>query len=190
MIGPDGGTLDDGNGLRITVPAGALTGNVQISAARTNNPGPSGNGALSNLYQFGPDGTTFSQPVTVTLPLPASTPPNVNIFWSQSGSPSTYEDVNSTVSGSSITAAVTQFSTGFVGTLLSMANWVHIAPRSGPIGFPTTIGNTSRASQESTSRRPLETRLFHLPSSMVRWYRQRSTRRGLKSGSSSPTSPW
>ncbi len=126
-IGPDGGTFDDGNGLRVTVPAGALTSNVQISAARTNTAGPSGNGALSNLYQFGPDGTGFRQPVAVTLPLPAGAPPNVTIFWSQSGNPSTYEDVNGTVTGSSITAAVTHFSTGFVGTLVSMANWVHIA---------------------------------------------------------------
>jgi hypothetical protein len=126
-IGPDGGTFDDGNGLKVSVPAGALTSDVQISAARTNTAGPPANGALSNLYQFGPDGTTFRQPVTVTMPLPAGAPPNVTIFWSESGSPSTYDDVSGTVSGSSISAAVTHFSTGFVGTLLSMANWVHIA---------------------------------------------------------------
>jgi len=126
-IGPDGGTLDDGNGLKITVPPGALTSSVQISAARTTTPGPSGNGALSNLYQFGPDGTVFRQPVTVTLPLPAGAPANVTIFWSQSGNPSSYEDVSGAVTGSSISAAVTHLSTGFVGTLLSMANWVHIA---------------------------------------------------------------
>jgi hypothetical protein len=125
-IGPDGGTVDDGNGLKITIPAGALTGNVQISAGRTSTAGPSSNGALSNLYQFGPEGTTFRQPVTVTLPLPPGAPPNVTIFWSQSGS-STYEDINATVTGSSITATVTHFSTGFVGTLLSMSNWVHVA---------------------------------------------------------------
>jgi len=59
--------------------------------------------------------------------LPAGAPPNVTIFWSESGSPSTYDDVSGTATGSSISAAVTHFSTGFVGTLLSMANWVHIA---------------------------------------------------------------
>ncbi len=126
-IGPSGGTFDDGSGVKVTVPARALSGNVQISATRTNAPAASGYGALSNLYDFQPAGITFSQPVTVTLPLPSGAPPNVTIYWSQKGNSSAYDDVNGVVTSSSISAQVTHFSTGFVGTLLSMASWVHVA---------------------------------------------------------------
>lgn len=126
-IGPSGGTFDDGSGVKVTVPARALSINVQISATRTNAPATSGYGALSNLYDFQPAGLTFSQPVTVTLPLPSGVPANVTIYWSQKGNSSAYDDVNGVVTGSSISAQVTHFSTGFVGTLLSMANWVHVA---------------------------------------------------------------
>ena len=43
-IGPSGGTFNDGAGVIVTVPAGALSANTQISATRTNTPGASGYG--------------------------------------------------------------------------------------------------------------------------------------------------
>lgn len=126
-IGPGGGVFDDGGGLQVTVPPGALSSNVQISATHTTTAVASGYGALSNLYDFQPAGITFSKPVTVTLPLPSGAPPNVTIYWSEKNDSSAYDDVNGAVIGSRISAQVTHFSTGFVGTLVSMIGWVHVA---------------------------------------------------------------
>jgi hypothetical protein len=152
-IGPSGGTFNGGNGLTVTVPAGALSSSVRITAGQTSTVAPSGYGALSGLYQFGPDGTTFAQPATVTLPLPAGAPPNVTIFWSQAGNPSAFDDVNGAVSGSSISARVTHFSTGFVGTLNSMAGWVHLDHRHWAYFVPTDawIGTESTSGIDISS---------------------------------------
>jgi hypothetical protein len=152
-IGPAGGTFDDGRGIKVTVPRGALSGNVQISGAHTNAAAASGYGAVSSLYDFEPAGVTFSQPVTITLPLPSGSPPNVTIYWSEKNSPSVYDDVNGAVSGSSISAQVTHFSTGFIGTLVSMSGWVHVAHPYWIYWKPTTqwIGTESTSGIDISS---------------------------------------
>ncbi len=126
-IGPGGGVFKDASGLTVSVPAGALSNSVEISATGTAVPAAAGYGALSTLYEFQPAGITFSQPVKVTLPLPPGAPANVTIYWSRKDDSSAYDDVNGAVTGSSISAQVTHFSTGFIGTLVSMAGWVHVA---------------------------------------------------------------
>jgi hypothetical protein len=64
-IGPSGGTVTTPDGVVIDVPQGALAAETLITVARAPNP-PSG--AVGPVFELGPDGTQFSQPVTLTIP--------------------------------------------------------------------------------------------------------------------------
>jgi hypothetical protein len=81
-VGPQGGTLSlDGGDVAVVVPRGAVTGDVVITADPV--PADPDNGILT-VYDFGPDGSRFAQPLTITLPydparLPAGASPA--LFW-------------------------------------------------------------------------------------------------------------
>lgn len=67
-IGAAGGTVTstDGNAV-LTFPAGALASNVAITTAAMTDP-PASPGLLTALaYDFGPSGSQFAQPVTITM---------------------------------------------------------------------------------------------------------------------------
>lgn len=72
-----------GGDIRIAVPAGAVPGDVSISAEPITIPAGE---PTYDAYEFGPDGTTFDKPITVTFPVP-STPLPVGgvpgLFWRQ-----------------------------------------------------------------------------------------------------------
>ena len=69
-IGAGGGTLTTADGVRIEIPAGALATTTTITVTRSGTPTL---GAVGPLYELGPDGTRFTQPITLTLPYdPAS----------------------------------------------------------------------------------------------------------------------
>jgi hypothetical protein len=63
-IGPAGGTIG-ARGVTVTVPAGALSTNLNMTIQLSGQPGPSG--ALSPVFEIGPTGTTFSEPVTIAF---------------------------------------------------------------------------------------------------------------------------
>jgi hypothetical protein len=64
-IGPNGGVLSAPNGLRVQVPAGALTANVNLKVSQMISR-PSG--ATGTAFDIGPNGTKFAAPVTLTIP--------------------------------------------------------------------------------------------------------------------------
>jgi hypothetical protein len=73
-VGPGGGTIDGPRGASITVPPGALDGEVTIGLA----PGDAGAPALpagltpaGETFELTPHGQRFAVPVTLTLPLDA-----------------------------------------------------------------------------------------------------------------------
>ncbi|HSY37930.1 MAG TPA: hypothetical protein VLA79_00340 [Polyangia bacterium] len=106
-VGTSGGTVAQA-GVTLAIPTSALSASTVITVATT--PPPSGYTLASEAYQFGPSGTTFAQPVAVTIPLTSATP-GVHLFWSNASGG--FDDVGGTVSGSSLTANVTHFSIGF-----------------------------------------------------------------------------
>lgn len=68
-IGPGGGTVDSSNGS-VTIPAGALSADVEIGVAESATPPtplPGEYAAASPIYAFTPHGTTFAMPVTLSL---------------------------------------------------------------------------------------------------------------------------
>jgi hypothetical protein len=109
MVGAGGGTVTS-RGVALDIPAGALAGDTMITV--TNGGAiPTGYVGLSALFQFGPDGTVFQQPVKVSFTISGGTDPAV--FWSnaQGG----YDELPTTVSGTTASASVTHFSRGFTG---------------------------------------------------------------------------
>lgn len=64
-IGPIGGTATSGDGkASVTIPADALSNETAITVAPASNP-PAGN--IGTAYEFGPSGTAFNKPVTISI---------------------------------------------------------------------------------------------------------------------------
>ncbi len=102
------------DGVRFAVPPGAVDRRVEIRVTSTDGPAPAGYALRSRLYRFEPEGLTFLGPVQLTIPF--TTGGTSEFYWSrpQGG----YERLASVLVGATLTASVTHFSTGFVGSLL------------------------------------------------------------------------
>jgi hypothetical protein len=107
VVGTTGATVTQ-NGVTLAVPANALTSDTPITVSVT--APPSGYSLLSKAYEFGPSGTTFLQPVAVTIPL-TSADPDAHLFWSNASGG--FDDLGGMVNGLAVTANVTHFSVGF-----------------------------------------------------------------------------
>ncbi|MBK9518621.1 MAG: hypothetical protein IPO09_14970 [Anaeromyxobacter sp.] len=112
-VGVAGGTVTLSTGAAVTIPAGALAGDRTITVAADGTTAPNGN----PRYRFGPAGTTFTSPATVTLPRPAGLAVGTaaSVYWTKLGSENTYDALPATVTASGVTAQVSHFSLGFVG---------------------------------------------------------------------------
>jgi hypothetical protein len=97
--------------VTITIPEGALPSDTAITI--TTVAAPSGYELASAAYRFGPFGTTFAKPITVTIPLnPLTSPsPSTHLYWSNASGG--FDDIGGTVSGMTLTGTVSHFSTGF-----------------------------------------------------------------------------
>lgn len=80
VVGPQGGVLTFANGaVKVTVPAGAVATPVVINAIVGGAPSgaaPEDWQVVGPVYQISPAGTTFSQPVTITVKFAASDLPD------------------------------------------------------------------------------------------------------------------
>jgi hypothetical protein len=111
IVGPSGGTVN-GSGVSLNIPAGALASDTPISITPGGPAIPADYTALSSIYTFAPDGTHFLVPVTVTFTL-ASHGTQPTIFWSNASGG--YDEIPSTVNGSTVSASIDHFSHGFAG---------------------------------------------------------------------------
>jgi hypothetical protein len=111
-IGPEGGSITI-DGATVRFPAGAVAAATSITIAQSTEAAPTGHVALSKVYRCSPTGTTFAQPVSMTMAFtPDGTTPTM--FWSTDNDV-TFTDVGGNAAGSTFTATVTHFSGGFVG---------------------------------------------------------------------------
>jgi hypothetical protein len=117
VIGSDGGTLAIA-GATITIPPGALGANQTITVRQTDLSAPPGYQLYSPIFEFDPAGLQFAAPVPVRIDYHGD-PTLAQFYWSRVAGPG-YDVQASTLSGTTLTATVTHFSTGFVGTVLSM----------------------------------------------------------------------
>ncbi len=110
-IGAAGGTVRD-QGVALTIPAGALPGDVQISITPNAAPVPSGYVGLSPVFRFEPSGTVLLTPATVELTL-TSTGANATMFLSNAGGG--YDALTTNVTASSASAPIGRLGDCFVG---------------------------------------------------------------------------
>lgn len=114
-VGPAGGTVtsSDGN-TAVKIPSGALSQETAITVELVSSPG---SGSIGTVYEFGPSGTTFSQPVTISIRYDeADLPPGVsesslrlgtfiNNQWATVGG-SSVDTVNNIVSGTTTSFSI------------------------------------------------------------------------------------
>ncbi len=120
LIGPAGGTVAGSGGASVVIPAGALAVETAISAAGLADIAALPESALPFLpflggAQFGPEGTEFALPVTISFPLDPPLPPGtaVNLLvWDSVASAWVDEGFAATLAadGASLSAQVTHFS--------------------------------------------------------------------------------
>ncbi|MHB1097162.1 MAG: hypothetical protein ACYC3F_13435 [Gemmatimonadaceae bacterium] len=68
VLGSAGGTIQAGNGaVTLSVPAGALSAEVKLTATPRADPAGDTRTSVGTPYEFGPEGTKFLQPVTLTF---------------------------------------------------------------------------------------------------------------------------
>jgi hypothetical protein len=116
-VGEKGGTLN-AKGLTLEIPAGALDKDVKISVTNAGQSAPKELRAeqLSDVYEFGPAGTTFNKDVEVTFHAKTDDPKAAVYFTKEDGSG--FEKIDSEKNGEEFTARVKHFSQGFVGVPL------------------------------------------------------------------------
>lgn len=121
-----GGQVALSDGTRLDIPAGALPPGVDtITVTSSTAPAPTEYRTVAPIYVFGPDGTVFLKPVTISFPVtvPAGTSTaDLTILWSrprgQAGFdmvPATFTPTGSGTSTYVVSGEVNHFSEGTCG---------------------------------------------------------------------------
>ena len=111
----EGGSFETDDGVTIDVPAGALAQAVELTVEESSST-PEGFEAASEVYEFGPRGLQFNEPVSISIPYESSGQGEVDFFWSRLRDDSSFDALPvATFADGVATASVTHFSFGFVG---------------------------------------------------------------------------
>jgi hypothetical protein len=125
LVGPTGGTVDGPGAVVLEVPANAMTEEITLEVAVVAaEPEEETLDTVGPVVEFGPAGTTFETPVTVTLPYDEDAvggPANeakVKLWWAATVE-GPWEALESTVDTTAnvVTAQVSHFSFGVAGLL-------------------------------------------------------------------------
>jgi hypothetical protein len=76
VVGPSGGMVTAGESAAVAIPSGALTSSTTITLTPTEAAPPMSTVSVGTPYVFGPEGTQFAAPVTVTLEFSANLIPS------------------------------------------------------------------------------------------------------------------
>lgn len=115
-IGPNGGTLSltvNGCTSTVTVPAGALESDTELTLTDATDAPPAGYTVYSPVYRLEPTGLQFAKPVSVSLCFEGDEK-LATLFWSYPGANAGYERVGGAGSAGHLEAKITHFSSGFV----------------------------------------------------------------------------
>lgn len=124
MVGPDGGDVDAGGGVTVSIPPGSVDTDTAVTVTVTTAPAPSEYAGASPLVEFGPAGIVFANPVQITLPA-VGNPTNPAMYWSKRVG-SGYERIGGTYANGVVTAEVTHFSSGFVASTTEATRTVQL----------------------------------------------------------------
>lgn len=129
-----GGSVTLPGGAAVQIPANALAADTTITIQELSAPPPGGVGAA---YDLGPSGTTFSQPVTVSIPVPSGTT-NPTI-WTRADGAAQFTSLPTTVSGGVASAPASHFSVFVLGPVDLNGTWA------GPVTYAVTNANGTPA---------------------------------------------
>jgi hypothetical protein len=131
VVGASGGTVSvtcgPAAGASVVVPAGALASDVTltIAAAPAATGVPAGFTAAGPTIEFGPTGTTFAVPVTVTVPV---TTPATSMFTQTDGSSTWTRITDATGGATAVSGPTTHFSPFFGANGMSVLTSIDITP--------------------------------------------------------------
>jgi hypothetical protein len=115
-VGSNGGAVAAGDAAAVDIPPGALGANTPITITPTTAAAPDATDEVGTVYLFGPEGTQFEVPVTVTLAfdptlLPTGdTSSDIEIFTAPAGT-TTYSALATTIiDNTHVAAPTTHFS--------------------------------------------------------------------------------
>jgi hypothetical protein len=111
-VGAEGGTIEV-DGAVVTFPKGALSEAKAITIESVDEV-PEGFVATSKVFRCAPSGTSFAQPVTMTMPFTDDLKGPLTMFWSTGADPS-FKEIGGKADGATMSATVLHFSSGFVG---------------------------------------------------------------------------
>ena len=113
-VGMEGGTVSQSDGTSVQIPMGALSSSANITIATVSATAPAGFVLVGPAYDFGPDGTTFAQPVTITLPFDMNKIPmgktasDIRIFTAPRGS-TNYTQLTTSLGSGSVSTTASHF---------------------------------------------------------------------------------
>jgi hypothetical protein len=115
-VGATGGTIDHPDGASLTIPAGALDHDVQITVRDDGAPGPAGTTMFSPVFTFEPDGLQFARPVQVQFDVAPSVTA-ATVYWSRiTPSGLVWDRLGAAVNAGLVTSQIIHFSGGGAGT--------------------------------------------------------------------------
>jgi hypothetical protein len=165
-----GGTVSDGGGASVVIPPGALAEDTRVLVRSYANLGSVAQSwamtpGLLGGAEFGPDGLTFEQPVTVTLPSLVPAPPGASYpvyAYNQEAQRWAETEFTATVSpdGGSLQAEVTHFTLYGVFSLPEMAVMEHFQRFLEAEGNPEAAFN-AYVNWYTDSLQLLEMRILH-----------------------------
>jgi hypothetical protein len=120
-VGGKGGIVKT-SGVTLDIPEGALDKTLQISAKNIGQTAPKelNTKQLSDVYEFGPEGTKFQKDVTITFPNKSMNEKAEVYFTTEDGK--AFEKIPSERDGDVVRAKVKHFSRGFLGVPLDEAD--------------------------------------------------------------------
>jgi len=163
-IGPAGGTVNGYYGASVTVPAGALSSNVDIEIPRDDAGAPalpaSGVNMAGAIYALTPHGTSFATPASVQIPFDSTRIPSDAVPVLYKAEPGgSFAPIATTVNGGFLSANVSNFSWVVPGFASKLPRMVYAMTRdsSGVSVSSFRIDGTTGAISGPTSTAPVGT---------------------------------
>ncbi len=113
-VGAAGGTVSHSDGTSVAIPMGALSGDANITVSSVDATAPAGTVLVGPAYDFGPEGTAFSTPVTITLPFDMAKIPtgrsasDIRIYTAARGS-TQYTQLSTTLMSGTVSTETSHF---------------------------------------------------------------------------------
>ena len=115
-VGPAGGQVEVG-GIVLDIPAGALSDSVVITIAATGATtvveDETGLDFVTPVYTLGPEGTTFAEPITITIDYASDESDPASVYWTLAGDPTKFRELRHVANdGQTLTFEIDHFSKG------------------------------------------------------------------------------